>query len=131
MDIIKKSEDFAKKEYLKNDYIHRWDHVLEVRERALELSKKFKGIDLEALKLAIIFHDIDYSNPHSHTESSIKVADNFLRKNNYPKNRIEKVKEIIFSHTTHLRKEFGEAKLIEGKILYDADKTTADTKRIC
>lgn len=125
MAIIEKSEKFAKEEYKKNDSAHQWSHVEKVRKIALELTKKIKNADFEALQLAIIFHDIDYSNPKLHTENSIKVAKNFLRKNSYPEKKIEKVKEIIFSHTTHLRKEFGEAKLIEGKILYDADKIIA------
>jgi len=129
MTIIKKAEEFAKERYKKNNSTHQWKHVKEVREIALELAQKFNNIDLEALKLAIIFHDIDYSNPKMHTENSIKIARKFLRDNGYPKNRIEKVKEIIFSHTTHLRKKFGAAKLTEGKILYDADKIIASLEQ--
>lgn len=123
MDIIKKAEEFAKKEYEKNDSKHQWSHVKAVLKRALEIAEHFKNADFEALKLAIIFHDIDYSVPKLHTENSIKIAEKFLRENNYPEDRIKKVKEIMFSHTTHLRKEFGDAKLLEGKIIYDADKS--------
>lgn len=125
MAIIEEAEEFAKNEYKKNNSSHGWKHAEDVRRIALELAKNFDNIDLEALKLAVIFHDIDYSVPKLHTENSIKVAEKFLRENNYPEERIEKVKDIIFSHTTHLRREFGEAKLTEGKILYDADKIIA------
>lgn len=125
MFIIEKSEQFAKERYKKNDTDHQWSHVEKVRKIALELVKKFKNIDLEALQLAIIFHDIDYSNPKLHTENSVEVAEKFLQRNNYPKAKIEKVREIMLSHTTHLRRKFGEARLTEGKILYDADKIVA------
>jgi len=125
MGIIEKAEEYAKKKYEKNDSSHQWEHAETVRKIALELAKHFDKIDLEALNLAAIFHDIDYSSPHLHTENSIKVAEKFLRENEYPEDKIRKVKEIIFSHTTHLRKQFGEAKLTEGKILYDADKIIA------
>ncbi len=126
MNIIKKAEEFAKKEYKKHDS-HQWAHVQAVLKRALEIAKNFDNVDYEALKIAVIFHDIDYSVPELHTENSIKVAENFLRENGYPENKIKKVKEIIFSHTNHLRKKFGDAKLLEGKIIYDADKSVAIT----
>jgi HD superfamily phosphodiesterase len=122
MDIIKKAEEFAKKEYQK--YPERgWKHVEDVLKRALEIAENFDNVDYEALKLAIIFHDIDYPSYETHVEDSIKVAENFLKENGYPDERIEKVKEIMLNHSTPHRKKFGEAKLLEGKIIYDADKS--------
>jgi len=127
MDIIEKSEEFAKKQYEKNDPIHQWDHVEAVLKRSLEIADQLENVDYEALKLAIIFHDIDYSSYETHVEASIKVAEDFLQNENYPKDKIEKVKEIMLNHSSPHRRKIGEAKLLEGKIIYDADKSISFT----
>ena len=121
--IIQKAEEFAIDEYKKNDSAHQWKHIKEVMKRALEIAKKFKDIDYESLKLAIIFHDIDYSSYENHVEDSIKIAEEFLKENDYPNEKIKKIKEMMLNHSTPHRKKFGKAKLIEGKIIYDADKS--------
>lgn len=123
MNILQKAEKFAKKEYLSNDPKHQWSHIQAVLNRAMEIIKNFKNIDLESLKLAIIFHDIDYTAYDTHVDDSVKIAEKFLIENNHPKNKIEKIKEIMLDHSTPHRKERGEATLIEGKIIYDADKS--------
>ncbi len=129
MNIIEAAEEFAKIEYLKNDDFHQWHHILNVLERAMLISRNFENIDDEALKLAIIFHDVDYSDYNLHPDNSVNVAVSFLVKNNYPVERIEKVKEIMLNHSTPHRKRLGEAKLLEGKIIYDADKSISMTKK--
>ncbi|MFH1456647.1 MAG: HD domain-containing protein [Patescibacteria group bacterium] len=129
--IIQKVIDFAKIEYEKNDSFHSWQHVENVMKRADEIAEKIDDpIDFETLKLAIIFHDIDYhsekdfeTNYSNHVDNSVKVAKKFLNENNYPKEKIEKVKDIILDHSTPHRKKQGEAKSIEGKIIYDSDKS--------
>ncbi|MFH1294906.1 MAG: HD domain-containing protein [Candidatus Aenigmatarchaeota archaeon] len=130
MDIIKKSEEFAKEEYKKNDSEHGWNHIAAVRKRALELARNFRGVDIEILELAVIFHDIGYHQGRTaeerytqHAENSVKTAERFLVKNRYPQDRIEKIKQAILDHSTPHRKRFGDAKSIEGKLIYDADKT--------
>ena len=130
MDIIKKAEDFAKGEYLKNDPMHQWSHVEAVMKRAMEIASKLKNIDYELLKLAIILHDIDYhsepthkENYKQHVENSVKVAEKFLKEHNFSEEKIEKIKQIILDHSTPRRKKFGDSKITEGKILYDADKS--------
>lgn len=130
MDIIKKAILYAKKEYEKNDPMHRWSHIEDVMERALEIAEKRKDIDYELLNLAIIFHDIDYNseknleeNYKNHVDNTIKKAVEFLKINDYPKERIERVKQIMLDHSTPHRKKFGDSNIIEGKILYDADKS--------
>ena len=123
MDIIQKAEEFAKKEYKKNDSFHQWSHIQNVLKRALEIAEQLKDVDYEVLKLAIIFHDIDYRKYETHVEASIEVSETFLKKEGYPKERIEKVKEIMLNHSSPHRRKFGEAKLLEGKIIYDADKS--------
>ena len=123
MGIIDKAGEFAKEEYRKNDPKHRWGHVEAVFERAKEIGRDFEEVDWEALELAIIFHDIDYSSYETHVDKSVEIAEKFLKENNYPVERIEKVKEIMLNHSGPHRRKFGDAKLLEGKIIYDADKS--------
>ena len=122
MDIIKISENFAKKEYEKHDENHQWEHVEEVINLALELAKSYPKVDLEILKLAVIFHDISYRKYETHVEESIKAAEKFLREHDYPEEKIKKVLNVMISHSGPHRRKFGEAKTIEGKIIYDSDK---------
>jgi len=127
MPIITDAEIFAKKEYKKNDLFHQYNHVEEVMNRAIEIAKYFHSIDTEAL--AIIFHDIDYSSYENHPVASALVAEKFLKAHNYPQRKIMKVKEIILNHSTPHRRLMGEARLLEGKIIYDADKSIFMTNK--
>lgn len=120
--IIKKAEKFAKKKYQEGDKYHNWQHVQDVLEVALKLSKHYPDADLEVLKLAIIFHDVDYTNPETHALDSSKIAEEFLVKLKYPQEKIEKIVKVILSHSSKQRKKLGDTALIEGKIIYDADK---------
>lgn len=136
MDLIQKTEEFCKKEYSKNDSKHQWTHAKAVLDRALEIAKHFEKVDYEALKLAAMFHDVDYhsagtfeENYQNHVEASVKVAKKFLEENDYPKERIKKVTEIMLDHSTPHRKKRGEAKTLEGKILYDSDKSLFITNK--
>ena len=120
--ILTLSKQFAQKEYAKHDKNHQWNHVNDVMKIALKLAKHYPKTDMEILKLAIIFHDITYKKYKTHVDQSAKTAEKFLSKNNYPRERLNKLKNIIFAHSSPHRKKMGDAKLIEGKIIYDADK---------
>jgi HD superfamily phosphodiesterase len=89
---------------------------------ALKLAKFHPETDLEILKLAVIFHDISYEKYETHVEESVKVAEKFLSNNNYPADRITKVLTTMLSHSGPHRRKLGEARAIEGKIIYDSDK---------
>jgi putative nucleotidyltransferase with HDIG domain len=128
--IVAKAKKFAKREYKKNDPKHQWSHVEAVMKRALEIADQLKNVDYELLKLAVIFHDIDYNseltyeeNYDKHVENSIKIAENFLLENEYPLDKIKRLKQIMLDHSTPHRKVLGDSKVIEGKIIYDADKS--------
>ena len=130
MDIIRKAKKFAKKEYKKNDKNHQWTHVKNVMKRAFVIAKEQKDVNYELLKLAIIFHDIDYhsedtfkKNYKRHVDNSARVAKEFLEKMKYPLDKINLVQKIMLDHSTPHRKKRGEAQTIEGKIIYDADKS--------
>jgi len=122
MNIIDISTAFAKKEYAKHDKNHRWSHVQGVMKIALKLAKFYPKTNLEAIKLAVIFHDITYNNYKTHVDDSVKTAEKFLTAQKYPKRKIEKIKKIIFAHSSPHRRKFGDTKIIEGKIIYDSDK---------
>jgi len=128
--IVKKAREFAIKEYKKNDPKHQWNHVEAVMKRALEIAGQLKEVDYELLELSVIFHDIDYhseptygENYNNHVENSIGIAEEFLERNNYPQENIRKLKQVLLDHSTPHRKRLGDSKIIEGKILYDADKS--------
>lgn len=122
IDIIKISEDFAKKEYAKHNESHKWEHVEDVMNIALKLAEFHPEADLEILKLAVIFHDISYEQYETHVEESMKVAKKFLKEHNYPEDKIKKILQVMISHSGPHRRKLGEAKMIEGKIIYDSDK---------
>lgn len=130
MDIIEKATAFAKEEYKKNDSHHQWGHVEDVMKRAMQIAEKLDDVDYELLELGVIFHDIDYhreltfkENYANHVENSVEVAESFLQSNNYPKEKIEKLKQVMLDHSTPYRREFGDSKVKEGQILYDSDKS--------
>ena len=130
MDIIEKATIFAKIEYEKNDQLHQWTHVNDVMKRALEIANKLDCVDYELLKLGVIFHDIDYNSEKTykenyikHVENSIKKAEKFLKNYNYPHDKIIKIQQILLDHSTPHRLRYGDSKIKEGQILYDADKS--------
>ena len=125
MNIIEKAEEYAKKEYLKNDNFHQWHHIENVQKRADEICRKLVGvpIDNEALRLAIIFHDVDYKTYENHPDASVEVAKKFLFENEVLEERIKQITEIMLDHSSPHRKIRGDAKTIEGKIIFDSDKS--------
>jgi HD superfamily phosphodiesterase len=123
MNILETVEKFAREEYKSNDEKHQFSHVEDVMERALLISESDSEVDYELLKLAILFHDIDYTSYETHVDDSVIVAEKFLKKHDYSPERTEKVLEIMLDHSTPHRRERGDAKSFEGKIIYDADKS--------
>ena len=130
MSIIQKAVIFAKKEYIKNDPRHRWGHIKDIRKRALEIANQLDDVDYEILELAVIFHDINYhtsstfkENYDRHVEASAEMAEKFLTENNYDESKKILVVQAILDHSTPYRKKHGDSVILEGKILYDADKS--------
>lgn len=121
-EIIKICENVAKKECAKHDSKHQWNHVEEVMDVALKLADFYPEVDLEILKLAVIFHDVIYNQYETHVDDSVKFARGFLKQQSYPKERINKIVEVILAHSGPHRRRDGDTNLIEGKIIYDADK---------
>ena len=99
-----------------------WDyHIRAVLRHSQKLGKKFKA-DMEVLELAAILHDYsgikDYKLYPKHHIYSGEMAEELLKKYNYPQEKIEHIKECIFSHRGSVKMQ---RRTIEAKILASAD----------
>lgn len=112
------------KELLPRDLVHGLDHVMRVRDLALELGKAVPEIvDREVLELAALLHDIGrVAEDRDHVKRSAEIARILLELAGYPLDKVEKVVEVIKSHSFS---EGIEPKSVEAKILSDADKLDA------
>lgn len=81
-------------------------------------------IDMEALVIAGYLHDIStvLHGFHEHHLQSAQMAVEYLREISVAETCIHKVEQAILAHTSVLTPEQRETVLIEGRILYDADK---------
>ena len=124
MNIIKKSEDYVN-QYLKNNLpskfiYHNFSHTENVVERIKEISQSYDElteVDKEALLIAGWFHDIGYAvSSENHEAESQKIAEEFLKQNNYDAGNINKVLKYI------LATKVGETpESLPEKIIKDAD----------
>ncbi len=98
---------------------HRMDHTLVVLKNSLLLAKNRK-VDLDVVALSAIMHDIAAfsSERKEHAEEGAKIAEEYLRKHEYPEGLVQKVTHSIRVHTGP--SAFGPRSL-EAKILQDAD----------
>jgi uncharacterized protein len=99
---------------------HRFDHAKRVMIRALRLAEIYGG-DKELLAAAAILHDIEelYDAKDGHAERSAERAEEFLREAGFNQPEIERIKELIKSHSSE---DDFDVQSIEAKILFDADK---------
>ena len=119
MDIIKEVENHVYDKYDHDKY--NWYHNEFVTKYAIILAEKL-GADVEIVRIAARFHDIDYSRgSENHTHDSAEYASKFLEDLGYPKDRIKKVRKAILCHTSSVIKTIDNPNK-EGKILFDADK---------
>jgi len=99
-----------------------WDyHILAVLKHARKLGKIFQA-DFQVLELSAILHDYagikDYKLYPKHHVHSGELAEELLRGYNYPEEKIQHIKECIFSHRGSVKMR---RKTIEAKILASAD----------
>jgi predicted metal-dependent HD superfamily phosphohydrolase len=102
MNIVTLSEDFVKKllkDKLSNSFsYHNSNHTVTVVKAVQEIINysHFSEIDKEALIVAAWFHDTGYIEcSKNHEEKSIEIATDFLIKNNYNSEYIEKITALI------------------------------------
>jgi predicted metal-dependent HD superfamily phosphohydrolase len=82
----------------KNIFFHNLKHTRQVLKAANEISAQMNvsNKEKELMEIAIWFHDTGFIKDYiNHEEESVKIAETFLEKQNYPKENIEVIKEAI------------------------------------
>ncbi len=96
-------------------------HVNPVINWSRKLGKKLKA-DLEILELAAIFHDyasiLDRKNDENHHFLSASLAEDFLKRYNFPEGKIRHVQACIRNHRGSKKRNH---RSIESEILASAD----------
>lgn len=121
-EIINRSNKFEEQtKDTKDEYNLYKEHVQYVYKYATMIAQQ-KNADLEIVELSALLHDIAMTNPNldrsKHNEYGSQIAEDLLLKNNYPKEKIEKVVKCILNHSNK-RKEYRTT--LEENILVDAD----------
>lgn len=99
-----------------------WDeHIKYVVENAVQLAEKYNA-DVEIVELGALLHDIampsDYGEREKHHIFGAEIAEQLLMELNYPRNRIERVKNCVLNHRGSQDRP---RKTIEEKCVADAD----------
>jgi uncharacterized protein len=123
LDRIKKR---VKKVLEGRDPAHDFQHIMRVYKNA-ELIGKKENADLEVLLLAVLLHDlVVYPKGSAKTsksaDDSADLAEKWLQRYGYPKDKIDKISYCIRTHSYSKRLV---PATLEGKILQDADRLDA------
>lgn len=121
-EIINRSNKFEEEtKGTKDEYNLYREHVQYVYKYATMIAKE-KDANLEIVELSALLHDIAMTDSNldrsSHNEYGSVIAEELLLKENYPIEKIEKVKQCILNHSSK-RKDYRTTK--EEQILVDAD----------
>lgn len=121
-EIIDRSNKFEEQTMgTKDEYNIYREHIQYVYRYVCILSKN-RDVDHEVLELSALLHDISMTDSSldrsRHNELGAEIAQNLLRENNYPEDKIRFVKKCILNHSSK-RAEFRTTE--EEKILVDAD----------
>jgi len=141
MELAEKALLYVTDSYSKNDNFHSLQHIRNVLNQAIKIMKALQArgyeVNEEILTLAVIFHDANYHSGETeresyenHPEASVKVMKEFLLHENYPLEKIAKVQVIMLDHSGPHRNRMGDAYFVEGKIIYDADKSIFITDQV-
>lgn len=97
------------------------EHIKYVVENALNLANEY-GADVEIVELGALLHDIalpsEYGESEEHHIYGAKIAEELLAKLNYPRDRIERVKNCVLNHRGSKDRP---RNTIEEEIIADAD----------
>lgn len=112
--------------YQQADPVHDFDHVLRVYRMAERLATQ-EGADLEIVRAAALLHDATGSAPGgeveeraNHHHASSDFAEEVLRSEGWPEERIRAVQHCIRAHRYRDRSEPPQTP--EARVLFDADK---------
>ncbi len=97
------------------------EHIKYVVQNAISLAKKY-GADVEIVELGALLHDIakpsKIGTNEEHHIYGAQIAEELLTKLNYPKDKIEHVKNCVLNHRGSVNKP---KKTIEEQCVADAD----------
>ena len=117
-------EMYYAKEIFENDYSgHDFYHTIRVYNLAKYIAG-FEKCDTEIVSLSALLHDVDDIKIVGIQEEKYINAKNFLRKQNYPEEKIENICHII-SQVSFKGKDTEKPDNIEGMIVQDADRLDA------
>lgn len=121
-EIINRSNSFEKlTKGTKDEYNLYREHIQYVYNYVIILSKD-EDVDLEVLKLSALLHDISMTDINldrdKHNEYSADIAVKYLKKYNYPQDKIDKVYACILNHSSK-RKNYRTTR--EEEILVNSD----------
>ena len=103
-EIINRSNSFEEQtKGTKDEYNIYREHIQYVYNYVIILSKD-EDVDLEVLKLSALLHDISMTDINldrdKHNEYSADIAVKYLKKYNYPQDKIDKVYACILNHSS-------------------------------
>lgn len=101
----------------------RSEHSLRVLGWAEILAEEHEDLDLEALKIAALFHDIGYAsctNKKEHAAESAKICDGYLKSIGYDETRTQRIVDIVAAHSQKALLREADTP-IELKVLMEAD----------
>lgn len=121
-EVINRSNSFEQStKNTKDEYNLYKEHIQYVYKYATLIIEEL-DVDIEVVKLSALLHDISMTDSsfdrEKHNEYSSIIAEELLLKENYDKEKIEKIKLCILNHSSK-RKEYRTTK--EEQVLVDAD----------
>ena len=121
-EIMDRSERFEEQtKGTKDEYNIYREHIQYVYKYVVLLSKD-KNVDKEVLELSALLHDISMTDitldRSRHNEFGADIAEQLLRENDYPEDKVQLVKKCILNHSKR-RSEYRTTE--EEQILVDAD----------
>lgn len=116
---LKQVEEFVKQNII-DEYT--WVHTQAIRPIAAKIADE-EGGDKDVIDLAVLFHDIERGNfgPTEHAAKGAEITKKVMTKIGFDKEIIEKVAHCVEAHSTPWSKVGPMPKIIEAKIVYDAD----------
>jgi uncharacterized protein len=123
--IIQSTIEYVKTALKNSEGGHDWFHIERVWKNAMLIAKE-EECDMELVQLAALLHDIADSKFHGGDEElGPKTAVNWLRSQNYPQDRIDRIASIIRAISYKGGANEHEDHSIEFHIVQDADRLDA------